>query len=86
MKVNNPIKFGYPVDNSFCVCLTDNNIDNPLLAGNHDTKRKLVGIVSSPYMEEIDTCNGKKEYEFINVWYEGNKYRILNRFTKNFKF
>jgi len=76
MVVNNPVKFGYPADNSRSVCLTDPNITDPRLAGDYRSGAKLVQIISKPYKVYIDDWG--HEGEFINVLYEGNKYRVLN--------
>ena len=76
MVVNNPVKFGYPIDNSQSICLTNPNITEPRLAGDYRTGAKLVQIISKPYNVYIDGWGHKAE--FINVLYEGNKYRVLN--------
>jgi len=81
MKVNNPLKYGYPRDNSYCICLTDDKIKNPFLAGTSTIERKLVNIISSPYTQSIQGFYNEHEYEFVNVLYEGIKYRVLNDFT-----
>jgi hypothetical protein len=81
MKVNNPNRLYYLRDNSFTKCLSDVNEKRQDLAGMPylGMSPLPVRIISSPYIESIDRDNDLfMEREFINVLYEGKKYRVLN--------
>lgn len=64
-------------DNSYTLNLTNQNRDYRL-AGMHGENPKEATIVSEPYKQIIDSIvDGKKEYDFINVEYEGDTIRVL---------
>lgn len=71
----------YPCDNSFIHNVTENKAGDILLAGSQYTSAKQVKIISPPYKETINIWNGPIEYEFVNVKYEDNIYRVLNTFS-----
>ena len=80
--------FAYPTDNSYSFNWTKDEETKEYLAGREEPYEpaKLVEIESEPYMQFAyrETRNGwyrDVEYEFVNVRYNGNLYRVLNRFT-----
>lgn len=65
------------VDNSYCLNLTNQDRDYRL-AGTYVDEPKEATIISEPYKEVVESVvGGKKEYEFINVEYEGDTIRVL---------
>lgn len=64
-----------PLDNSYILNMTGDKEE--LLAGSAMSDPKETLIVSEPYREELETYNGLRDYEFINVQYKGDVYRVL---------
>jgi hypothetical protein len=40
-------------------------------------ERPICKIVSEPYKMDVETCNGRREYEFITVTYDDLLHTIL---------
>lgn len=68
-----------PSDNSYIKCLETGKIKDVYLAGTamrgDDPKPCL--IISNPYEEAIEFIGKFIKYEFINVLYQDNTYRVL---------
>lgn len=63
-------------DNSYTKRLdTDNQEDLPSFAGTVNSDPKESKIISEPYMLVVGSF--KQEYKFIDVEYNGEKYRVL---------
>lgn len=68
----------YPIDNSFAKELDSNKeTTDAQLAGQWNQSAKHVMVISEPYKEEVSFMGRKDTLEFINVSYEGKRYRML---------
>lgn len=65
-------RYAYPKDNSY------SHPPNKLLAGTAWFQPKRVLVLSEPYLQLVNTFQGSRTHEFVNVACEGQEYRILN--------
>jgi hypothetical protein len=69
----------YPLDNSWL-----ENITNPgwheYLAGVRGELAKRVKVVSLPFVHNVNFSNEEYRKEFVNVEFEGQVFRVLNKF------
>ena len=75
----------YPYDNSYSYKVGDKNKKTVRLAGDVNTSRCLVKVVSEPFEKTWKHWFTKQTMtrEFVEVEYNNERYVILNRFTNH---
>lgn len=70
----------YPTDNSYMINLSNLYAPDIRLAGTIFEPAKLVTIISEPYKHLITEFGESRQLEFVTVEYNGDWFRVLNRF------